>query len=283
MEGSKERIDFIIEYISAYEAKIKIANKNSLFDEAQLFELFAQEICNLWYGKKFTNLNSIKKNYPCVDLLSEDGEIYVQVSTQEDIPGKIKKTLLSLEEEKYDAFFKTSQSILCFLFVKPYIKESMKLSAYIAQEESEEVKKEIALIENMRIKPQQKLMSISNAFYFFLGKREEASCKQMLDYVKKLGDERTYNNLKIQYDIFILKESKHIDEIKKKLEIAQRNNMPNKDLMVGSLEYLIGLQYSYLNDKKNMMKYFKPALIHCKGTTYEVEMNQVIEKMNENI
>ena len=65
----------------------------------------------------------------------------------------------------------TSQSILCFLFVKPYIKESMKLSAYIAQEESEEVKKEIALIENMRIKPQQKLMSISNAFYFFLGKR----------------------------------------------------------------------------------------------------------------
>ena len=74
-----------------------------------------------------------------------------------------------------------------------------------------------------------------------------------------------------------------IDEIKKKLEIAQRNNMPNKDLMVGSLEYLIGLQYSYLNDKKNMMKYFKPALIHCKGTTYEVEMNQVIEKMNENI
>ena len=47
----------------------------------------------------------------------------------------------------------------------------------------------------------------------------------MLDYVKKLGDERTYNNLKIQYDIFILKESKHIDEIKKKLEIAQRNNL----------------------------------------------------------
>ena len=53
----------------------------------------------------------------------------------------MKKMTTSLEEEKYDAFFKTSQSILCFLFVKPYIKESMKLSAYIAQEESEEVKK----------------------------------------------------------------------------------------------------------------------------------------------
>ena len=37
LEGSKERIDFITEYISAYEQKIKIATKNSLFDEAQLF------------------------------------------------------------------------------------------------------------------------------------------------------------------------------------------------------------------------------------------------------
>ena len=183
---------------------------------------------------------------------------------------------------KYDAFFKTSQSILCFLFVKPYIKESMKLSAYIAQEESEEVKRN-SPYRKYAYKTSTKINEYFKCILFLFRKREEASCKQMLDYVKKLGDERTYNNLKIQYDIFILKESKHIDEIKKKLEIAQRNNMPNKDLMVGSLEYLIGLQYSYLNDKKNMMKYFKPALIHCKGTTYEVEMNQVIEKMNENI
>ena len=65
-----------------------------------------------------------------------------------------------------------------FFICKALYKRSMKLSAYIAQEESEEVKKEIALIENMRIKPQQKLMSISNAFYFFLGKREEASCNK---------------------------------------------------------------------------------------------------------
>lgn len=103
-----------------------------------------------------------------------------------------------------------------FLICKALYKRKYETFCIYCQEESEEVKKEIALIENMRIKPQQKLMSISNAFYFFLGKREEASCKQMLDYVKKLGDERTYNNLKIQYDIFILKESKHIDEIKKR-------------------------------------------------------------------
>ena len=59
LNGSNERISFIIEYISAYETKIKLANINHLFDEAQLFELFAQEICKIWYGQEFTNLNSI--------------------------------------------------------------------------------------------------------------------------------------------------------------------------------------------------------------------------------
>ena len=115
MEGSKERIDFITEYISAYEQKIKIANKNSLFDEAQLFELFAQEICNLWYGVKFTNLNTIKKNYPCVDLLSVDEKVYVQVSTQIDIPGKIRKTLLALDEEKYPELEKINAPVFFVL------------------------------------------------------------------------------------------------------------------------------------------------------------------------
>ena len=98
MKGSIERIDFIVEYISAYESKIRLANKCSLFDEAHLFELFAKNICELWYGQEFKNLNTIKKNYPCVDLISKDGTVYVQVSTQTDIMNKIKGTLQALDK-----------------------------------------------------------------------------------------------------------------------------------------------------------------------------------------
>ena len=46
--------------------------------------------------------------------------------------------------------------------------------------------------------------------------------------------------LKSNMNIFILKKTNILMKLKK-LEIAQRNNMPNKDLMVGSLEYLIGI------------------------------------------
>ena len=124
MEGSKERIRFIIEYISAYEQKIKLANKNGLFDEAQLFELFAQEICKLWYGQSFINLNTIKKNYPCVDLLSNDGTLYVQVSTQTDIFDKIKKTLRSLDQSNSPDLAKVTSPI--FFVLSNESEESVK-------------------------------------------------------------------------------------------------------------------------------------------------------------
>ena len=70
MKNSTERIAYITEYITSYESKIKAANKNGLFDNAKLFELFAIEICNLWFDQKFHNLNDEVLNYPGVDLLS---------------------------------------------------------------------------------------------------------------------------------------------------------------------------------------------------------------------
>lgn len=104
MLNSSERINFISDYIGSYETKIKLLNKNGLFDAAKLFELFAQEVCQLWFGKSFHNLNETKPNYPYVDLLSDDSNIYVQVSTSKDLPTKIKSTLEKIKEDKKKQF-----------------------------------------------------------------------------------------------------------------------------------------------------------------------------------
>lgn len=100
MKNSAERMAYIIEYITSYESKIKAANKNGLFDTAKLFELFAIEVCNLWFGQTFYNLNDEVLNYPGVDLVSEKNDMFVQVSTAQDIPSKIKKTLEKVMENK---------------------------------------------------------------------------------------------------------------------------------------------------------------------------------------
>lgn len=69
-----KQMDLIIEYMTSYEEKIKMANKNGLFDAAKMFELFAVEVCYVWFGQKFSNLNAEKATYPYVDLISEKAE-----------------------------------------------------------------------------------------------------------------------------------------------------------------------------------------------------------------
>lgn len=93
MKNAAERIQVISDYLTGYEGKIAFLNKVGLLDAATLFELFAAEVCRLWFGQDFHNLNMGKANFPAVDLVSEDGQIYVQVSTVQDVSSKIKRTL----------------------------------------------------------------------------------------------------------------------------------------------------------------------------------------------
>ena len=115
MLNSNERMKFINEYMAVYEAKIKLANKNGLFDEAKLFELFAIEVCNLWFNQKFTNLNIETSNYPYVDLISEDEQLLVQVSTAKDISNKIKRTLEKIRDSKDKEYVKLNNIIFFVL------------------------------------------------------------------------------------------------------------------------------------------------------------------------
>lgn len=110
MMESAERMSYITEYISSYESKIKLCNKNGLFDSAKLFELFAIEVCALWFGRPFQNLNTKLPNYPYVDLLSNDKQIFVQVSTVQNVPTKIKDTLENIKSGKKEYRYCTKEN-----------------------------------------------------------------------------------------------------------------------------------------------------------------------------
>ena len=102
VQDSEKRIQFIADYISAYEEKIRLLNINGLFDSAKLFELFAIEVGSLYYGQRLVNLNVNTYTYPCVDLISADKQIHIQVSTAKDIPSKIRTTLENIRDSKLD-------------------------------------------------------------------------------------------------------------------------------------------------------------------------------------
>ncbi len=114
MNQSNERIQYIAEYISAYEEKIKLLNIKGLFDNAKLFELFAIEVCSLYFSQRFNNLNIETYTYPCVDLISADKQTYIQVSTTIDIPAKIKTTLENIRDSDI-AEIKTLTTVKFFM------------------------------------------------------------------------------------------------------------------------------------------------------------------------
>ncbi len=68
----------------------------------------------LWFGQPFKNLNTEVANYPYVDLISEDQELFVQVSTVQDISGKIKSTLENIRDTK-DSRFSRVKNIVFFM------------------------------------------------------------------------------------------------------------------------------------------------------------------------
>ena len=115
MKASCERLNYIIDYLSLYENKIKASNKLGLFDAAKMFELFAQSVCALWFGQPFTNLNTDGPNYPYLDLISNDQSIFVQVSTVQDIVQKVKTTLEKIRDAKDGRFSNISNALFFVL------------------------------------------------------------------------------------------------------------------------------------------------------------------------
>ena len=90
-----------------------------------MFELFAVEVCNVCFGQKFSNLNVETATYPYIDLISENRELLVQVSTAQDVPTKIKNTLEKIRDSKDNERYISVQggvgsgkSVLCKKYVE---------------------------------------------------------------------------------------------------------------------------------------------------------------------
>lgn len=101
---STNKLNFVKNYIKSYENTIKVLNKSGNFSEAKIFENFALKICEFVFGESFVNMNVYKSNYPYVDLFCPSKNLYVQVSTVNDVPNKIVKTLSKIQKSKKKEF-----------------------------------------------------------------------------------------------------------------------------------------------------------------------------------
>lgn len=194
---------------------------------------------------------------------------------------KVWKNLnLEIMNNDFDTYYFTIDSLKAQLSMSAFERENMRLSGYIAQDRKDDVEQQLSMMMNMRIKKNQKLAVYERAFYYYLQLGRAKKTKDMMELVRSIDAERV-KDLDIQYSILIKKESKYIPEVAAKIDHlwdGKSEMEPQKELAVGTLEYLLGLQYSYKNDTENMKKVFTSALKHCAGTPYEDSIKQIMEQ-----
>lgn len=190
------------------------------------------------------------------------------------------KLLKMSESNNFAGYYKELDSLKCKLSFSAFDRENMRLSGYITEGKNAQVEEQFRFMEHMRLKRKQRAALGARGFYYYLEKGRVKKARDMMELVKANGSEQSYKDLEIQYSILLKKESKHIQDVQDKIDAIWdgKSEIPeDKKMMVGTFEYLIGLQYSYENDYKNMMKHFEPAMKLCKGTPYEADMLEIIK------
>lgn len=186
----------------------------------------------------------------------------------------------NLDSKNYNKYYEILDSKKCAYAYPAFNREYMRLSGYLAEGKDDKIEAQINELKNLQLSPKQKASVASRAFYYYLEKENKVQAKRMLEFGKGVIDDATYQNMVIQNSILLKKESKYINECQKMLDSLWdgKSEIDEKDkYAVGTLQYMIGLQYAYKNNQDKMIDYFNKALENLKGTLYEDKIKKIVK------
>ena len=89
--------------------------------------------------------------------------------------------------------------------------------------------------------------------------------------VEENGSPDAAKEMRMVASVLLRKEAKYIKEMKAYYDNAQSDDQR------GMFAYMLGLQYSYIDDDKNAMKYLKEAKRDLKDTPYEEVIDDLLK------
>lgn len=190
------------------------------------------------------------------------------------------KLMKDLDEDNLIIYEKHLDSFIAKVTFSAFERESMRLSLYEAKKDMKKGDELIQFMTHMRLNRKQRAQLGERGFYFYLAQGKIKKAEHMIDLVKEFGTSAQVEPLVMQHSILLKKEAKYIDQVKERYEKLkdQNGNIPENNLVsAGTFEYLIGLQYSYKNDKANMKEWLEKAEIHLKGTPFESEISDLLK------
>lgn len=189
------------------------------------------------------------------------------------------KCMADLENQDFEKFDKDIDSLASKMSFSAFSRECLRLSEYEALSNLKKCDEQVQFMENMRLNKKQKAILGERGFYVYLSSGKVKKARRMLEMVKEFGTPQQVEPLELSYSILLKKESKHIGTCKERYEKIWdgKSAMDGPTAMrAGTMEYFLGLQYSYDRDVKNTKHYMNLAKEHLAGTPYIEDIDRVL-------
>ncbi len=164
-----------------------------------------------------------------------------------------------LQNGEFDQFFALTDSLLTKYLFPRYNVEYLKLNGYIIKGEEANIEKQFDFLLNARKNKAQTEDITMKAFNYYVGIENKEKSTELLEQIQSFTNERMVKEAETMYDIFILKNGNHIEELLTTLE-----KLPEEGKAVN--EYLLSVQYENIGDKENAKKYEKLSKKHMEST-----------------
>lgn len=165
-----------------------------------------------------------------------------------------------LIHKRYSEFFNEVDSRAMVSLFPDWMRENLKLTAYMEMEDTKHVTETFNRLMKMKLGNGQKTELLVRGFQYYLQIQDRKKCKRIKEEMEQIVEDKTMQKYCRHYEIVFEHSKKYIGELEK--EVKEHRN-----LMKGYLEYLLaksyqsaGKQEAYLeNMRKAAAVYKTPA------------------------
>lgn len=190
-----------------------------------------------------------------------------------------KKCMEDLDRQDFEKFEKDIDSLPAKMSFSAFSRECLRLSEYETMSNLKKADEQVQFMENMRLNKKQKAILGERGFYVYLSSGKIKKARKMLEMAKEFGTPQQVEPLELSYSILLKKESKYISTCKERYSKLWDGKSPidgTAAMRAGTMEYFLGLQYSYDKDVKNTKHYMNLAKQHLAGTPYIEDIDRVL-------
>lgn len=192
------------------------------------------------------------------------------------------RVLKLLHNGQYDKVLIMLNSKAFQLFFKEYDRNWNTLRVYLAQGNNRKIEEQTKKLLDSRLTSAQAYQIASQTYFYFLDRENRDVCERLLSYIEKSAGEeellydRMLFRIMIEKRVKISQKWKH--SLRKRKQKNKKDQKQDQQVQMGILQYLLGLQYSYQKNRRQMELYLNKARVNLKGTPYHKKVKQLLNK-----